>query len=123
MLTRLLPTITGIFLVFGLSLVSGGTTSFLQGQVAGVPAYQGETFQTGKFATGETVHPVAIVAETQADQAGRILFVGMLMILAAFLLYTMYVVRMQREAAEHSPLSRMRHWFQLHLDRRVLRMH
>ncbi len=122
MINRLISLTTGTFLVLGLSLVFAGTTVVVQGQVAwdeGSPAYRSQTLQVEQLSPGMEFHRAAPASAEAADEAGRVLFIGMLLILAALLLYTMHVVRLQREDAEKAPWHRMRRWLQTHLDMRL----
>lgn len=117
MLTRLLPAFTGVFLVFGISLVVGGSTVTLQGQLVTDDAFSPvvQTLDVNGVTQAPELHQAALPDISETDQAGRILFIGMLMILSALLLYTMYVVRLQREAMERTPWHRMARWFERHL--------
>ncbi len=123
-LTRVLPSITGTFLVFGISLVSAGTTGVMRAQVLMTeefPPYEQVTGVGSYPGDALPLHEAAPVFTSVEDQTARVLFVGMLMILAALLLYTMYVVRLHQEAIERTPWHRMQRWFQRHLDLSLLR--
>ncbi|MFA6038685.1 MAG: hypothetical protein WCV62_01680 [Candidatus Peribacteraceae bacterium] len=123
-LTRVLPAITGVFLVLGISLVSAGTTVTWRAQVLmtqEIPPYPQQTVEVGKLTQTLPLHEAAPAYASAEEQTARVLFVGMLMILAALLLYTMYVVRLHEEAVERTPWHRMQRWFQRHLDASLLR--
>ena len=122
-LTRFLPRVTGIFLIFGMSLLFAGTTVTMQAQ--SVILTQGGTLllreapDAQRITIREELRPSAGAMTSESEQAGRVLFIGMLMILTAFLIHTMYVLRLEREAAEHTPWRRMQRWFQKHLEWRM----
>jgi VIT1/CCC1 family predicted Fe2+/Mn2+ transporter len=70
----------------------------------------------GKKTQGSQLHQAAMPAWQAQEHASRTLFSGMLLILGAFLLYVVYVVRMEELEGRKTAWRRFVRWFERKLD-------
>jgi hypothetical protein len=101
----------GFFLIFGVSVLCGSMPLSLHAGVNTVIV----TGQ-GSFALTPTapLHGAALPFNAAAERTSQELLLGMLLLIAALFVYTLYIVRKQKEP--HSLWSYFMQWFQHRLD-------
>lgn len=102
--------------VTGMSFTSIGATSFANAQVVRTHDGTEDSVWRGKKTQGPQLHQAAMPAWQAQEHAARTLFAGMLLILGAFLLYVVYVVRMEEQEGRKTAWRRFVRWFERKLD-------
>jgi hypothetical protein len=109
--------LTGALLLGGISLVISSTALAMQSQAAIQEVTQ--SFPTQANALDESLHGAAMLPLIiQQGQTSYLLILGMLLILSAFMLYTIYIVNKRLANEGQSIGIRVKEWFIQKLDSR-----